>query len=192
MVEGLCGVTLSGPGRGLVPRFEAKVWVVVRFFYMNKFGPFPSFCINQLREKLDRHDYKYLVTSSQEALEEYHKKLLNRPLTNHPGVEEEPELYFIEIPSAEARLLVKADLDKMGTSVVARDFDPKFSEIEYLCPTCGYMSTVPGQCPRHKVPLLEFSVWSKKRVTWLRRLGTNLMYGIAIIALALVAWQILS
>jgi hypothetical protein len=123
------------------------------------FGPFPPYFIERLRSQLEAEGATCQVFSSKEAHLKYQDKVRARGISEYPAMDGQADLLFIEIAD-EHLLIVKGELERMGVVLVERDFDPELGRGEYLCPKCSHLSPKPGLCPKHQVPLLEFSSWA--------------------------------
>lgn len=130
------------------------------------FGPFPIFFVNGLRDKLKVHGGACRIYSSKEAIASYEEKRLSQSISLYPSSEPLEDLLYIEIET-EHLLIVKSDLEKMGVAVGEvenirrRSFDPQLETSEYLCPKCDFRSSSHAPCPKHMLPVVEFSEWAK-------------------------------
>ena len=130
-------------------------------YYSNMiFGPFPLHFIDVLRQKLQAQGSDLRVLSAPDEIEKFREANRQRQPSEHPSYAPLPDLIYVEIQQSDL-LIVKADLEKMGASVVERSFDPQFAKGEYLCPKCDFFSESQGLCPKHRIPLLEFSAYSE-------------------------------
>ncbi|MEK7358281.1 MAG: hypothetical protein AAB250_17675 [Bdellovibrionota bacterium] len=58
--------------------------------------------------------------------------------------------------------VAKPELERMERAIALPDGDVEMVD-EYLCLQCDHVSSLPGNCPAHAQPLLEFSDWVKAK-----------------------------
>jgi hypothetical protein len=107
-----------------------------------RFGPLSPVHLNKLKEKLDAHGANYEIYS--EA----------RP--------DHPDFLYIDIDT-QYLLIVKEDLLNLGFEYFFKPATELPYQKEFICPKCRYQSLENGLCPKHKIPLLEWTEWLEFR-----------------------------
>lgn len=135
------------------------------------YGPLSKLDIEILKGLLDREGATYSITHSIEDLQTIDNRRSQEMMTAYPSFGGIDRFLYIEIQSSDL-LIVRGELEKMGFVVRSKAPQPESEMDEFLCPRCKYYSHEPGECPQHKLALLEFSSWvtetNRRRRRWLR------------------------
>jgi hypothetical protein len=102
---------------------------------MQRYGPVSASDLELLKAKLEKHGLAHEAVFDQDI--------------------------YIDLAD-EAFILVRPDLDRMGVAAPLGTGEVEMVD-EYLCLSCDYISTTPGNCPTHHEPLLEFGDWTRAK-----------------------------
>lgn len=149
------------------------------------YGPLSKSDIEILKELLDREGATYTITHSIEDLQNSKDQRKKQIITSYPTYGGADRFLYIDINSSDL-LIVRGELEKMGFIVRSKIPQPESEVEEFLCPRCKHYSLEPGTCPKHGVPLLDFSSWvtEKQRAQGLRqRIITTIVIALVVAAL---------
>ncbi|MBX3021043.1 MAG: hypothetical protein KF799_05145 [Bdellovibrionales bacterium] len=149
-------------------------------------GPFPPALTDRLTGPLKEHGVSFRLMTGEKEVADLQKRNREREPTQYQA-HNPHDFMYLELPF-EHIMLIRAEVERMGFSLTESDFDPEFEGGDYLCPKCEHHSLQPGLCPKHQLPLLEFSAWvaaQRERGTHVMR---NLIWVLALIAAVGASW----
>jgi len=119
-------------------------------------GPLSELHFSDLKEILEPVQGPLERHEDVELLREFQRRTTPIGPVYYPQFSGLPEFIYTEVEK-DHLLLVKGYLDKIGMPLVLTS--PLEEQEDYLCPRCKYSARAPGLCPKHQVPLLDFSSW---------------------------------
>jgi hypothetical protein len=122
------------------------------------FGPMPPHFANKLKDLLLREGASAKIFYSEEDVQNLMAGRNDEIVYLLPQYGGPKDLVYIEIKS-EDLLIVRGELEKMGFKVGSRKTQDESYVASWMCTKCKRSSPQPGLCPRHKIPMLEFSDW---------------------------------
>lgn len=120
-------------------------------------GPFPPAFIDRLTAPLVASGAPFRLLNDMEKIEQYQEMRKREGLQVYPQFHSH-DMVLLEV-SREHVMLIRKEVENLGFSLKDAAFDPEFEQREYLCPKCDHHSLAQGLCPKHRIPLLEFSDW---------------------------------
>jgi len=120
-------------------------------------GPFPPAFIDRLTGPLVEHGAPFRLLTDTDKIHAYQEARKRESLQMYPQFHGQ-DMVLLEV-AREHVMLIRKEVENLGFSLKETDFDAGLEDREYLCPKCDHHSHSQGLCPKHHIPLLEFSEW---------------------------------
>jgi hypothetical protein len=125
-----------------------------------RIGPFREPEVNRVSDILTTHGIIHSVVVDDALANQKIEEVRNQPPDPFPSAKFDPACHMIEMSDEEEKKVGNL-LQDFG--IVSTVFEPSFDTSEYFCPKCGYSSDSPGQCPDHRLSLVDFRTYASQR-----------------------------
>jgi hypothetical protein len=122
-------------------------------------GPFSSFHIDEIKQRLAEQNIPYALVQDPQALEKIRSEEKQRPPSRNPVFRSTGDYLYLDVDASSVDTILP-HLEKYGVVAAATEEETeRLENAEYHCPHCDYVSDNEGFCNKHNVRLLEFSDW---------------------------------
>lgn len=149
-------------------------------------GPLSEIHFSDLKEILEPVQGPLKRYEDADLLEDFKNRVIHK-IDPNPSFSGLPEFIYTEVEK-ENLLLVKGYLDKIGMPLI--EAEPLQDSEDYLCPRCKFYALTPGICPKHQIPLLDFSSWVADKEVRAKKTNQYIAKFVVVGLVCLVAWAL--